>query len=147
MVRLARRATVVRAVLYFTIAMATVLQRRLFSRTVSITGGTAVSLAALMRAAPAVTGTPAWGTNADGSVSMDSFEGNAAQVTPLSSAVYFGYDARVADADAATTYKGVLAGANTPFNLASWCRGIVDAENVFIYSAATQDLQIVFEGF
>jgi hypothetical protein len=127
--------------------MATILARKLFSRTVSITGGTAVSLAALMRAAPAVTGTPAWGTNSDGSISMDSFSGNACDITPLSSIVYFGYDARVADADAATTYKGRAAAANTPFDLAAWCRGIVDADNVFIYSAATQDIGIVFAGF
>lgn len=106
-----------------------------------------MSLATLMRNAPAVTGTPQWGKNADGSISMDSFEGNACDVTPLSSIVYFGYDAQVADADTASTYKGVPAGANVPFDLAAWCRGIVDAENIFIYSAATQNMQIVFAGF
>ncbi len=127
--------------------MATILARKLFNRTVSITGGAAVSLATLMRNASAVTGTPAWGTNTDGSVSMDSFEGNACDVTPLSSIVYWGYDARVSDTDTASSYKGVAAGANVPFDLAAWCRGIVDAENVFIYSAGTQNLSIVFAGF
>jgi len=127
--------------------MATILQRRLFSRTVEITGGTAISLAALMRSAPAVTGTPQWGENTDGSVSMDTFEGNACDVTPLSSIVYWGFDAQVSDADTASTYQGVAAGANVPFDLAAWCRGIVDAENVFIYSAGTQDVAIVFLGF
>lgn len=127
--------------------MATILARKLFSRTVSITGGAAVSLATLMRNAPAVTGTPAWGTNTDGSISMDSFEGNACDVTPLSSIVYWGYDARVSDTDGAATYKGVAAAANTPFDLAAWCRGIVDAENVFVYSAGSQSMAVVFSGF
>ncbi len=127
--------------------MATFLARKLFSRTVSVTGGTAISLAAIMRSAPAVTGTPKWGTNTDGTVSLDSFEGNACDVTPLSSIVYWGFDAQVSDTDTASSYKGVAAGANVPFDLAAWCRGIVDAENVFIYSAATQNLAIVFAGF
>lgn len=127
--------------------MATILARKLFSRTVSITGGTAITLGALMRSAPAVVGTPQWGKNADGSISMDSFEGNACDVTPLSSIVYFGMDAQVADADTASTYKGRAAGANVAFDVAAWCRGIVDAENVFIYSAATQDMGILFAGF
>jgi len=78
---------------------------------------------------------------------MDTFEANACDITPLGSIVYFGYDAQVADADTATTYTGVPAGANVPFDLAAWCRGIVDAENIWIYSAGTQDIQIVFAGF
>jgi hypothetical protein len=128
--------------------MGTILQRRLFSRTVSITGGAAISLAAHMRAAPAVTGTTAWGLNADGSISMDSFEGNSCMVTPASGIVYFGYDARVADADTASSYKGASATiVGEPFELASWCRGIVDAENIFFYSPSTQNLGIIFNGF
>jgi hypothetical protein len=127
--------------------MATILARKLFSRTVSITGGAAVTLATLMRNAPAVTNSPAWGTNADGSISMDSFSGNACDVTPLESIVYFGYDAQVADADTASTYQGRAAGANVPFDVVAWCRGIVDADNIWIYSAATQDVGIVFAGF
>lgn len=127
--------------------MATILARKLFSRTVSITGGTAVSLASLMRGASSVVGTPAWGTNADGSISMDSFEGNAGTVTPETETVWFGFDAQVADTDTASSYTGVPASANTIFSLATFCRGIVDAENVWLYSNGTQDLQIVFEGF
>ncbi len=127
--------------------MATILARKLFSRTVSHAGGVSVSLASLMRGASAVSGTPQWGENTDGSVSMDTFEGNACDVTPLSSIVYWGYDAQVSDTDGASTYKGVAAGANVPFDLAAWCRGIVDAENVFVYSAAGQDLAVVFIGF
>ncbi len=128
--------------------MATILARKLFSRTVSITGGAAISLAALMRAAAAVTGTSAWGLNADGSVSMDSFEGNSCTIIPASGIFYFGFDAHVADADTATTYKGASATiVGEPFELASWCRGIVDAESIFLYSPSTQNLSIVFNGF
>ncbi len=100
-----------------------------------------------MRSASSVVNTPPWGQNADGSVSMDSFEANACDVTPLSSIVYWGYDARVSDTDGASSYKGVAAGANVPFDLAAWCRGIVDAENVFVYSAGSQSMAIVFVGF
>ncbi len=127
--------------------MATILARKFFARTCSITGGAAISLAALMRAASAVTGTPAWGTNTDGSVSMDSFEGNECTVTPSTGIVYFGYDARVTDADTASSYKGASVTIPNTFDVASWCRGIVDAENIFLYSPSTQDLSIVFKGF
>jgi len=127
--------------------MATILSRKLFSRTVSLTGGTAISLANLMRSAPAVTGTPQWGENTDGSISMDSFSANAASVMPETETIWFGFDAQVANADTASTYTGVPASANTPFNLAVFCRGIVDADNIWMYSSGTQSLQIVFEGF
>lgn len=127
--------------------MATILARKLFSRTIEITGGTAISLGALMRSAPAVTGTPQWGENADGSISMDSFEGNAGFVMPETETIWFGFDAQVADADTASTYTGVPAQANSPFNLAVYCRGIVDADAVFLYSDGDQNVQIVFEGF
>lgn len=128
--------------------MATILERRLFARTVSITGAAAISLAALMRAAAAVTGSPVWGKNTDGSVSMDSFEGNMCTITPAAGAVYFGYDAKVADADTASTYKGMaITIVGEPFEIAAYCRGIVDAENIFLYSPSTQDLTILFAGF
>ena len=51
-----------------------------------------------------------------------------------------------ADADAAGTYKGVPAAATVPFALQDYCHGIVDLYAVFIYSASTQDLDIIFQG-
>jgi hypothetical protein len=78
---------------------------------------------------------------------MDSFQGNGGSVIPVTAEVYFGYDSHVADADAATTYKGVPAAAAQPFSLSDFCRGIVDADAVFIFSATTQDADIIFEGF
>lgn len=126
--------------------MATILARKLFSRRVSITGGTAISLANLMKSAPGVTGTPAWGKNADGSISMDSFSGDGGTIIPVTGDVYFGFDSQVADADAAGTYKGVPAVAEQPFSLTDFCRGIVDANQVWIFSATSQDVDVIFQG-
>lgn len=125
---------------------ATVTKRNFFSRRVSITGATAISLANLMRSAPAVTGTPAWGTNSDGSKSADSFIADGATVIPVTENLYVGYDAQVDDADAATTYKGVPASAGQPFSISDFVEGPVDASNIFLFSANTQDVDIIFAG-
>jgi hypothetical protein len=128
--------------------MSTTLARKFFARTVSITGGAAVSLGDIMRAAPAVTGSPAWGTNTDGTPSADTFEGNMCTITPAAGVVYFGYSAQVADADTASTYKGAsITIVGEPFEVAAYCRGIIDAEHIFLYSPSTQDLTIIFVGF
>jgi len=122
------------------------LARKFFSRRVLITGGTAISYANLMRNAPAVTGTSAWGTNSDGSPSMDSFTGDGATLIPVSSTVYVGYDAQVKDADGAANYMGVPATAGTPFNLQDFIRGPIDTDNVFLYCAADQLIDLIFLG-
>ncbi len=127
--------------------MATILERKLFFRSVSITGGAAISLATLMRTTLAVTNTPLWGKNTDGTVSMDSFEANMCNIMPLSGIMYFGYDANVSDANTATTYKGSQRVVNTTFTIAAYCRGVIDAENVWLYSTSTQDINVEFVGF
>lgn len=117
----------------------TIQKRNFFSETVEHPGG-AVSLAALMRLG-------GWGTGSDGSKSADSFTGDNAQFIPTT-AMYVGWDENVADAPDVgppVRYKGVLAADDTPFNVTAWCRGIVDAESVWIFSAASQDMQIVFQ--
>lgn len=124
-----------------------ILARKFFSRRVSITGGTAISYANLMRSAAAVTGTSAWGTNADGSPSMDSFVGDGATLIPVTGDIYVGFDAQVADADAAATYKGVPAAQGTPFPVNDYVRGPIDTEQVWLFSAATQDVDLIFLGF
>ena len=126
--------------------MATILARKFFSRRGSITGGAAISYLNLMRSFPAVTGTPAWGTNTDGSPSMDSTWGDGATIIPVTSTLYVGYDAQVADADAAATYKGVPVVAGEPFALQDYFPGPVDIAQVWIYSASTQDVDLVFQG-
>lgn len=125
---------------------ATVSKRNFFSRRVSITGGTAISLADLMRSAAAVTGSPAWGTNSDGSKSADSTIADGVTVTPATATLYVGYDAQVADADAATTYKGFPVSSGVAFTVNDFNEGPVDASNIFLYSVGTQNVDIVFSG-
>ncbi len=127
--------------------MATIIARKFFSRRVSITGGTAISYANLMRSAPAVLGTPAWGTNADGSPSMDATAGGTVALIPVTSVINVGYDAQVDDADTASTYVGVPVAAGQVYNIPDFVRGPVDTNTVFLFSAATQDVDLVFQGY
>lgn len=126
--------------------MATILARKFFSRRVTLPGNTVMSFAALMRAAPAVAGTPAWGTNADGSPSQDSFWGDGATIIPVSQTIYNGYDARVSAVNSATSYQGVPVAAAVPFSLQDYCPGPVDTEHVFFYSVNTQSVDLIFQG-
>lgn len=126
--------------------MASTSARKFFSRRVSLTGGTAISYAALMRSASAVTGTPVWGLSSDGNPSMDSFIGDGATVIPATATLYIGYDAQVANADAAATYTGVPVSAATPFNLQDFTRGPVDTNAVFLFSVGTQNVDLIFQG-
>jgi hypothetical protein len=125
---------------------ATIIKRNFFCRRVSIVGAVAISLADLMRSAPAVTGTPAWGTNSDGSKSADSTIADGASLIPVTEELYVGYDAQVAAVDAAATYKGVPATAGQIFSINDFVEGPVDASNVFLYSVNTQDVDIIFTG-
>lgn len=126
--------------------MATISARKFFSRTVAHPGG-AVSLAALKRIA-------GWGFTPDSNnvptsqVSMDSFTENSGSVIPASDA-YFGDSEFVRDAAAAgppVLYQGVLASGGQPFSLEEFCRGVIGDDNVYIYSAAGQDMQIITLG-
>jgi len=126
--------------------MATMLSRKFFSRRVEITGGTAISYADLMRSAPAVTGTPQWGENADGSPSLDSFAGGTVSLTPVTGVINVGYDAQVAAADTASTYLGVPVAAAQVYNVPDFVRGPVDTNTVWLFSATTQDADLVFQG-
>lgn len=126
--------------------MASCLARKFFSRRVSVTGLVAISYANIMRSAPAVTGSPTWGTNADGSISMDSFVGGGCTLIPVTSIAYVGHDSAVGDANTASMYVGVPAAATQPFNVPDFIRGPVDTNAVFVYSNATQDFDIIFQG-
>src|SRR5713101_5866928 len=117
--------------------MPTNIARKFFSRRVSITGGAAISYANLMRSAAAVTGTPVWGTNSDGSTSLDSFIGDGATLIPVTESIWVGYDAQVKNVNAAGSYVGVPTVATQPFNLADYFRP-VDTDNVFLFSVNTQ---------
>lgn len=116
--------------------MPTIFKRNFFSETVEHPGG-AVTLAALMRLG-------GWGLNPDGSKSADSFTGDNAQFIPTTD-MYVGWDENVRDAAADPLYAGILASGATPFNVTAWCRGVVATDDIWIYSAAAQAVQIVFQ--
>jgi hypothetical protein len=127
--------------------MPSILARRFFARRVSITGGAAISIASLLRTTAAVTGTPLWGQNSDGSPSGDAFIGDAVAFIPGSATVFVGYDANVANADAATTYQGFNAANGVLFNSQEFFRGPIDLDNIFLFSVGNQSLDMIFLGF
>jgi hypothetical protein len=126
--------------------MASCLARKFFSRTVSVTGGTAITYADIMRSAPAVTGSSAWGTNVGGSISMDSFVGGSCALVPVTSTAYVGHDASVAATTTASSYIGVPAVAGQTFNVPDYVRGPVDTNAIWIFTTSTQDFLIIFQG-
>jgi hypothetical protein len=109
--------------------MPTIFKRNFFSDTVAHPGG-AVTLAALLRIG-------GWGLNPDGSKSADSFTGDNVQFIPTGDA-YVGWE----DTTDATD---VLAAAGQPFNVTAWCRGVVATDDVYVYSLAGQDIQLIFQ--
>jgi hypothetical protein len=82
-------------------------------------------------------------------LSLDSFEANAASILPAGN-VYVGYDEFVAAAAAAgppRLYQGALAEAGEKFGLEAFCRGIVDPAEVWFFSTGGTTLDLVFVGF
>lgn len=117
----------------------TIRKRNFFSETVSHPGG-AVTLAALLRLG-------GWGTDDTGAKSADSFTGDNAQFIPTTD-MYVGWDENVSDAAAVgppVLYQGVLAVGGDPFNITSHGKSLAAADDVWIFSAGVQDVQIVFQ--
>lgn len=105
--------------------MPTFTKKNIFSDTVAHPGG-AVSIAALLR----IGGWGAAGT-------VDSFTGDNVQIIPTTDA-YVGNDST-------TDATNVLAAGGDPFNVTDYCRGVVAADDIFIYSAGPQNIQIFFQ--
>lgn len=105
--------------------MPTFTKKNFFSDSVAHPGG-AVSIAALLR----IGGWGAAGT-------VDSFMGDNCQFIPTTDA-YVGNDST-------TDATNVLAAGGDPFNVTDYCRGIASADDVFIYSAAGQNIQLIFQ--
>lgn len=125
---------------------ATITKKNFFSRVVAHPGG-AVTLAALMRLG-------GWGyvPNALGQpttqLSADSFTGDACTIIPNTATIYVGDDEFVRNAAGAgppIVYQGVPAIAGQPFSLTDYCRGVVAADDIYVYSVAGQDVQVVFD--
>lgn len=126
----------------------TITARNFFSRTVSHPGGVPLTLAALKRLA-------GWGLSHDANntpttqKSADSFVSDGATILPQTSDVYVGDDQFVAAAAAVgppVLYRGSLAIMGQPYSLTDYCRGIVADDDVWIFSALAQDIEIITLG-
>lgn len=126
--------------------MANILARKFFSRRVTIPSNQAITYLNLMKLAPATTNTPVWGSNADGSPSMDSTWGDGATIIALSQVMYFGFSQDVSDTNSAATYIGVTINPNVPFNLNDYWTGPVDISQTWLFSRNAQDCDVVFQG-
>jgi len=127
----------------------TVTSRKTFNEVVSVVGGTAVRIGALMRTAGhgferdsnnAITTQP----------SVDSFNGSQLFFIPATENLYVGDDQYVRDAAAVgppRLYKGVTVGMGESYNVVQPGHGIIDPDSVWVYSAGTQDVAITFVGF
>lgn len=122
------------------------LSRKFFSRRVTLVGNAAITFYDLMASAPATTNTPAWGTNADGTPSLDAAWGDGASVIPASQTMYFGFSQDVAAVNSASQYIGVPCAPGVPFNLQDYIRGPVDTKNLFLFSTNSQEVDLVFQG-
>lgn len=104
-------------------------RKTFYARTVSLTGGAAVSLASVM--------------NANGFAQLDNPCGYLIVLKPASATLYIGDDENVRDATAGDNYQGypVASGVEREIYDES-----VDPNKVFLYSVGTQNLSIMFNG-
>lgn len=119
---------------------------KFFSQTVEIESITAIKLADLMRTAGYGFEKGDDGVISD-TPSLDSFIGSQCFFVPQTDTVYVGWDQFVCSnfvEGPPQLYKGFPALANESFNLTEFMRGIVDAENVWLYTDTTQELAISF---
>lgn len=120
--------------------------RKFFAATTSLVGAAPIRLSDVMKEA-------GWGfdpaaDNAIGTVpNMDSFMGEQLIITPLAATMYYGYDEFLDDAAGGTPreYVGAPVAINIPLNLIS-NSGRIDTTAIFLFSAATQDISIIFLG-
>ena len=123
--------------------------QKFFAENVAIPAATPTSMATLLRTAGygferdlttnAISTTP----------SLDSFSGVQASIVPAGN-VFVGHDAFVSNAAAAgppRLYQGALAAATAKFSIESFCRGIVDPNEVWFYSVAGTTADLVFKAF
>ena len=104
-------------------------RKRFYSRTVSLTGGAAVTLASVMLA--------------NGWTSTDEFDGAQLTIKPASATLYIGDDANVRDASGVGVYQGfpVASGVvQEVFNEGS----SIDPNAIYLYSVGTQNIAILF---
>lgn len=104
-------------------------RKTFYSRTVSLTGGAAVSLASLM--------------NANGFAELDNPCGYLVVLKPASATLYIGDDANVRDAAGVGVYQGYPVGSGVEREIYDES---VDPNKIFLYSVGTQNVAIIFNG-
>lgn len=111
----------------------TMTRKTFFARTVSLTGGAAVSLASVMLA--------------NGWSSTDSWEGTQGFLKPASAILYIGDDENVRDAAAAPLYQGYPVASGVAQELSQFRdgAGLIDPNKIYLYSVGTQNLSILFD--
>ena len=104
-------------------------RKNFYARTVSLTGGAAVSLASLM--------------NANGFAELDNPCGYLIVLKPASATLYLGDDASVRDAAGVGVYQGYPLASGVERDIYDES---VDPNKVFLYSVGTQNIAIIFNG-
>lgn len=105
-------------------------RKNFFSRTVSLTGGAAVTLASVMLA--------------NGWISTDSFEGGQVFLKPASATLYIGDDEDVRDAAGVGVYQGYPVGSGVAQELSH--AQLTDPNEIYLYSVGTQNVAVIFHG-
>ena len=122
--------------------------QKFFSEVCSLTARTPTSVASLMR-------TAGYGFEKDVNndittqPSLDSFIGAQCIIIPVTATIFMGHDQYVCNTALAgppRQYQGVLVPVLTgvPSNLLQPMRGIIDANAIWLYTVATQNVNIVF---
>lgn len=122
--------------------------RKFFSETCSLPSATATRVGTIMA-------TAGWGfePGANNSISttpsLDSTIGTSLSLTPTAG-IWIGHDQYVRDSAGAgppRTYKGVFAAAGEAFDVAEYTRGLVDINEVWVYTPGlAQEVEVVFKG-
>lgn len=120
--------------------------KKYFSRTVSLAAVTSVSIASLMR-------TAGYGFEMDSdnnittTPSLDSFIGAQCFIVPQADTIWVGDNQYVSSNNVVgppRLYQGVPAASGESYNVVQAQRGIVDVNQVWLYSDSSQTVSIVF---
>jgi len=105
-----------------------------FARTVAHAGGVAVTLASLMLA--------------NGWSVTDSWDGSLGILKPASATLYLGDDENVRDAAGVGVYQGYPVSSGVALDLSQFRNeaGLIDPNEIYLYSAGAQSIGVIFHG-
>jgi hypothetical protein len=111
----------------------TMTRKTLFARTVSLTGGAAVTLASVMLA--------------NGWTSTDSWEGTQGFIKPATATLYIGDDENVRNAAGVGVYQGYPVASGVAQELSQFRdgAGLIDPNKIYLYSVGTQDIAVLLD--